>query len=480
MCDLIHLKKSGQALTAADWTWMIEGYVAGRIPDYQMAAFLMAVCFQGMTEAETIALTRQMTGSGDCLDLSSIQGVTSDKHSTGGVGDKTTLVVAPLAAALGLKVAKMSGRSLGHTGGTVDKLESIPGFCSELAPERFEEQVNDIGLAVIAQSGHLVPADKKLYALRDVTDTVDSLPLIASSIMSKKLAAGAATIVLDVKCGNGAFMKDPDQALKLAQLMVRLGQAAGRPVTAFLTAMDRPLGQAVGNAVEVQEAIATLQNQGPADLTRLSIGLAAEMLQLATRLTHPADLASRPAQITDPAWPATPAACLRKAQEALRSGQAWLRFRQMVQAQGGDLAYLDRPERLVGQAQRQTLTAPVDGWFDWIDTEGVGLAAKALGAGRSQLGEALDPAAGIILRAKPGMAVRQGQPLAELLTSSPSRLAEARERLLACCHFVPLASKPDSKPVACTQALPLFIARVSSDGQTETLPAHYPANEVNI
>lgn len=477
MYELIHLKKSGQELNDTDWAWLVDEYVAGRIPDYQMAAFLMAVCFRGMTEAETIALTRRMQYSGDCLDLSAIHGVKSDKHSTGGVGDKTTLVVAPLAAALGLKVAKMSGRGLGHTGGTVDKLESIPGFCSELEPRRFEQQVNAIGLAVIAQSGHLVPADKKLYALRDVTDTVDSLPLIASSIMSKKLAAGADTIVLDVKCGNGAFMKDPADALKLARLMVRLGHAAGRPTTAFLTAMDRPLGWAIGNAVEVQEAIAALQNRGPADLTRLSLGLAAEMLRLAKLVIAPAD----PDRMNQPQAPADPAACLRQARAALKSGAAWQRFRQLIQAQGGDLAYLEQPQRLLSQAKRQIVTAPEDGWFDWIDTEGVGLAAKALGAGRSQLGEALDPTAGIILKAKPGMAVRQGQPLAELLTSSPGRLTEAQDRLLACCHFIPLAAA--TEPVAAgaaTAQLPLFLASVRADGQAESLPANYPENEVSL
>ncbi len=323
MYDLILKKKRGGELSRPELDYIVSGAVQGSIPDYQLSAFLMAVCFQGMTVQETAGLTLAMAQSGETADLSQIPGIKADKHSTGGVGDKTTLAVAPIAAACGLVIAKMSGRGLGHTGGTVDKLESIPGFRTSLTGEEFRAIVQKTGICVTGQSGNLAPADKKLYALRDVTATVDSLPLIASSIMSKKLAAGADVILLDVKYGSGAFLAAPADAVALAERMVGIGTAAGRCTAALITDMDVPLGAAIGNSLEVCEAIETLRGRGPADYLRISLALSASLLSLAGR--------------------GTPEDCRRLAEDAVQSGAALAKFREMVEAQGGDPAYVDDP-----------------------------------------------------------------------------------------------------------------------------------------
>ena len=324
MYDLIKKKRNNEELSEEEIRFLIREYVAGNIPDYQMSAFLMAVYFQGMTEAETLAMTMEAARSGDMVDLSSIEGIKVDKHSTGGVGDKTTLIVAPMAAACGVKVAKMSGRGLGHTGGTVDKLESIPGFRTSLNREEFFAVVNKIGLSVIGQSGNLAPADKKLYALRDVTATVDSIPLIAVSIMSKKLAAGSDGILLDVKTGSGAFMKTLEDSVLLAQEMVKIGAGAGKRIMALITSMDIPLGNKIGNSLEVIEAVETLRGEGPEDLTKVCIHLAASMLYLAGK-----------GEMEE---------CLRLAEGTLKDGSALNCLQKMVEAQGGDASVISDPE----------------------------------------------------------------------------------------------------------------------------------------
>ncbi|EXX88285.1 thymidine phosphorylase, partial [Paenibacillus darwinianus] len=322
--DIIRRKRNGETLTASEIKFIVDGYCSGTVPDYQMSAWAMAVFFQGMTAAETAELTIAMANSGDRLDLSEIAGIKVDKHSTGGVGDKTTLIVAPLVAAAGVPVAKMSGRGLGHTGGTVDKLESIPRFRSELTREAFIRQVNDIGLAVVGQSGHMTPADKKLYALRDVTATVESVPLIASSVMSKKIAAGADAIVLDVKAGGGAFMKTADDAEKLAEAMVAIGTEVGRQTAAVISDMDQPLGFAIGNALEVAEAIDTLQGRGPEDLTSLCLTLASHMIVLGGQAKTVAQARSL-------------------LEGKLSNGEAFAKFRAFIGAQGGDVGAIDNP-----------------------------------------------------------------------------------------------------------------------------------------
>ncbi len=402
--EMLHAKRMGEEHTREEIASLVRAYTVGEIPDYQMSAWLMAVCCRGMTAAETAALTDAMMHSGDVVDLSEFGDLSVDKHSTGGVGDKTSLILAPIVASLGAKVAKMSGRALGHTGGTIDKLESISGYRTELSREEFMEQVRRIGLAVIGQNADLAPADKKLYALRDVTATVDCAPLIASSIMSKKLAAGAHNIVLDVKVGSGAFMKTREDGEALARMMVDAGHACHRRVTACLTNMDLPLGLAVGNALEVEEAAAVLRGEGPSDLREICLSLAGEMLALAFSI--PADEAKE------------------KARAALADGRALQAAERWIAAQGGDPRVLTEPQRLP-QAKKEVLLAETDGYIQDMNAERIGLAAMALGAGRRTKEDRIDPGAGIVLAAKTGDLVKKGEPLAYLYTNKPSTLCEA-------------------------------------------------------
>lgn len=398
MVDLIRKKRDGRTLSKEEIDYIITGYVQGEIPDYQMAALAMAIYYQGMDQEETANLTWAMATSGDQIDLSAIQGIKVDKHSTGGVGDKTTLIVAPLVATLGLPVAKMSGRGLGHTGGTIDKLESIAGFRAELEPEQFVTLVRQNGLAIASQSANLVPADRKWYALRDVTATVDSLPLIASSIMSKKLASGAEAIVLDVKTGSGAFMKSLDEATRLAEAMVSIGKNLGRKTKALITDMNQPLGHCVGNALEVREAIEVLKGEGEERLTTLCLTLAAHMLVAGGRLSHYEQAYDRLEQI-------------------LKSGEALETFKRFVAAQGGDVSQIDEPNRLPLAPVQLSCKAKREGYVSRLDAEGVGKAAMLLGAGRLTKEEPIDHGVGIVLRKKVGDYVRQGDVMAILYSN---------------------------------------------------------------
>ena len=404
MYDIIRHKRQGQALTEEEIRFMIAGYTADEIPDYQMAAWAMAVCLNGMTPQETAWLTDAMMRSGDVVDLSRFGPLSVDKHSTGGVGDKTSLIVGPIVASLGGKVAKMSGRGLGHTGGTVDKLESIPGYRTELTPDAFLDQVEQEGIAIIGQSGNLAPADKKLYALRDVTATVDSIPLIASSIMSKKLAAGAHSIVLDVKVGSGAFMKTREEGEQLARQMVDIAAACGRQAAALVTNMDVPLGYAVGNALEVREAIEILQGGGDPRLAEICYALAAEMLCLC----H--------------GW--TPEEADARVRRAVESGQAFATLCRWVTAQGGDATYLTDPKQFPA-AHAYPVVAPEDGYITAMDAEQIGVAAVMLGAGRVTKEDTIDHAAGILLLRKTGDRVCEGEPMAILYTNRTDVVEEA-------------------------------------------------------
>jgi len=411
MYAILARKRDGAELSRAEIDRVIAGAVAGTIPDYQLAALLMAIFCRGLSPRETADLTLAMVASGAQVDLSSLPGPTVDKHSTGGVGDKTTLVLGPLLAAAGLTVAKMSGRGLGHTGGTLDKLEAIPGMRTDLGPAQMIEQARSIGLAVVAQGAELAPADGVLYALRDVTATVESIPLIASSIMSKKLAAGAQSIVLDVKTGAGAFMRAPDDAFALAHAMVEIGTRAGRGVVAVVTGMEQPLGLAVGNALEVREAIETLRGGGPADLRHLCLLLGGELLVLAGQAASPLAGEARLAALLD-------------------DGSALDRFRRFVAAQGGDPRVADAPDQLLPFAPlRRDLRAPTAGYVAAIDALAIGEAARDLGAGRQRKGEPIDPAAGLLLRAKVGDRLAAGEPWATLFAADPARLSAAAARL---------------------------------------------------
>lgn len=403
--DLIEKKKQGFAHTSEELKMLLDGAVKGTVPDYQLSAWLMAVCFQGMTDAEISEMTDLMARSGDMTDLTSLGEGTVDKHSTGGVGDKTTLILAPLVASLGGKVAKMSGRGLGFTGGTVDKLESIPGFRTEFSSEELLNIVQKHGACMAGQSGNLTPADKKLYALRDVTATVDSIPLIASSVMSKKLAAGAKSIVLDVKVGNGAFMKDLTSAEQLAEKMVTAGKMRGRNVRAVLTNMNVPLGFAVGNALEVKEAIDVLQGKGPADLKELTLVLGAQMLALALGEDE------REARL--------------RCERALRDGTALQKFAQIVEAQGGDPSCVKNPERLPTASTVYEIRANKDGYVFAMDCALIGKTATLLGAGREKKGDSIDLSAGIMLAKKTGDYVHAGEALAFLHTNRVEKLGEA-------------------------------------------------------
>lgn len=391
--DLIRKKRDGGELTAEELTYLIDGYTRGDIPDYQLSAWAMAVFFRGMTPKETAALTLAMANSGDQVDLGPISGVKVDKHSTGGVGDKTTLILAPLVASAGVPVAKMSGRGLGHTGGTIDKLEAIEGFRTELSRERFIAQVNDIGLAVIGQSGNLAPADKKLYALRDVTATVESIPLIASSVMSKKIAAGADAIVLDVKTGSGAFMKSLEHSEQLAKAMVDIGTEVGRTTAAVISDMDQPLGFAIGNALEVWEAVETLKGNGPEDLTKLCITLGAHMVVLGGKAE-------------------TVEAAMELLRGQIASGAALSKFKAFIAAQGGDEAIADDTSRLPQAPVQLEVTAESEGYVQAIEAEQLGLAAMLLGAGRATKEAEIDYAVGLVLCKKVGDRVQAGETLA--------------------------------------------------------------------
>ena len=423
--DLIQKKKNGEALTPAELEFLVRGYTDGTIPDYQMSAFAMAVYFRSMTAEETAALTDAMARSGDTVDLSCFGDLSVDKHSTGGVGDKTTLILAPIVASLGCKVAKMSGRGLGHTGGTVDKLEAIPGYKTTLTGEEFLNQVSEIGVAVIGQSGNLAPADKKLYALRDVTATVDSIPLIASSIMSKKLAAGSHSIVLDVKFGSGAFMKTEEDAAALARAMVDIGTACGRNVSAVLTNMDIPLGCGIGNALEVEEAMEVLRGEGPADLRTVSIVLASHMVSLA--LGIPVEEAKA------------------RVEDTLDSGRAWNTFRRWITAQGGDGAVCDDPAVMKRSSIIREVRAPRDGYITHMNTEKIGEAAVVLGAGRTRKEDDIDPAAGLRILKKTGDFVQAGDVLAYLHTESEKAFREGESRYLEAIEFG--ESAPETMPL---------------------------------
>ncbi|MBQ7334877.1 MAG: thymidine phosphorylase [Clostridia bacterium] len=410
MYDIIKKKRDGQALCEEEIRFFVEGYTAGEIPDYQAAALCMAIYFCGMSVAETTALTLAMRDSGAVLSLPDMQGVRVDKHSTGGVGDKTSLVVAPIAATLGVKVAKMSGRGLGHTGGTVDKLEAIPGFCTDMTSAEMMRIVDEVGIAIVGQSADLAPADKLLYALRDVTATVDSIPLIASSIMSKKLAADDDCIVLDVKTGSGSFMKRREDSLALAEVMVGIGTRAGKKIRALVTDMDRPLGNAIGNSLEVVEAIETLRGRGPEDLYELCVALATHMLALAGK--------------------GNMADCEARVREVIASGAALDTFARMVRAQGGDEAYIYRPEQFAVGKHQKVVFAPQEGYISAVDAEQYGLAALVLGAGRNRKEDCIDHCAGILLQAKTGDFVRAGEPIATLYTDTKPENLDAAERML--------------------------------------------------
>jgi pyrimidine-nucleoside phosphorylase len=423
MVDLIAKKRDGHALSKEEIDFIIRGYTNGDIPDYQMSALAMAVFFRGMTEEETAALTMAMVHSGEVIDLSKIDGIKVDKHSTGGVGDTTTLVLGPLVASVGVPVAKMSGRGLGHTGGTIDKLESVPGFHVEIDNDQFIELVNKNKIAIIGQTGNLTPADKKLYALRDVTATVNSIPLIASSIMSKKIAAGADAIVLDVKTGAGAFMKDFKGAKQLAKAMVDIGKRVGRKTMAVISDMSQPLGYAVGNALEVKEAIDTLKGKGPEDLQELCLTLGSYMVYLAEK-----------------------APSLEEArallENSIQEGKALETFKVFLEAQGGDATVVDNPEKLPQAKYQWELEAAEDGYVAEIVADEVGTAAMLLGAGRATKESTIDLSVGLVLRKKIGDPVKKGESLVTI-HSNTENIEEVKEKLQ---KNIRISSTPVRKP----------------------------------
>ncbi len=436
--DIIAKKRDNHELSEKEIQFLIDGYISGDITDYQMAAFLMAVYFSGMTDLECQNLTRCMINSGDVIDLSPIEGIKVDKHSTGGVGDKTTLIVTPIVAACGVKVAKMSGRGLGHTGGTIDKLESIPGINVELSEKEFFDAVNNVGCCVVSQTGNLVPADKKIYALRDVTATVESMPLIASSIMSKKIASGADCIVLDVKTGSGAFMKTKEDAIKLSEIMVKIGKGFGRKVVAIITDMDKPLGHAIGNALEVEEVCDVLKGNGPQDLKDISVYLAANMLFLAGK-----------GNLED---------CKIMAASAISSGKAFQKFREMILAQGGNISKLGNKDCFNSVKIKYEIKSEKTGFITSMDTEKLGICAMILGAGREKKGDKIDYNAGIILNKKTGDFVNSGETLAWFYSSHIEKCISA-EKLFG--EVIKLGENISS-------AAPLIQARVTAN-KTEIL-----------
>ena len=418
MYDIILKKRNGERLSDEEIGFFIDGYTRGEIPDYQASALCMAICLRGMDDDEIAALTYSMARSGDMLDLSRFGELSSDKHSTGGVGDKTSLIVGPIAAALGAKVTKMSGRGLGHTGGTVDKLESIPGMQMTISREEFLDQCDKVGLAIIGQSGNMTPADKKLYALRDVTATVDSIPLITSSIMSKKLAAGSHNIVLDVKTGSGAFMKTYEDSKKLAESMVKIGKLCGRNMAALITDMDRPLGYAVGNSLEIIEAVEVLKGERKGDLYEVCIALATEMVMLFKGITHEEAQA--------------------QAVGAIESGAAFAKMKEWIAAQGGDVSCLDDTKRFAEVhpvSHIVPILSPTDGYITSMDAAEIGTAAMILGAGRSTKEESIDYGAGLTIEAKTGDRVEKGMTLGYLYTNREDAVKPAEERYLAALTF---------------------------------------------
>lgn len=412
MYDLIMKKREGEELSREEIDYLIQGYTHGDIPDYQVSALMMAIFFQGMNKRETADLTMSMVNSGKVMDLSSINGIKVDKHSTGGVGDKTSLVLAPLVAAAGVPVAKMSGRGLGHTGGTIDKLESFPGFSVDMTTEQFFANVRDHGIALGGQTGDLAPADKKLYALRDVTATVDNMSLIASSIMSKKIAGGADAIVLDVKTGSGAFMKELDKSFELAREMVEIGNRSGKKTVALVTDMDQPLGFAVGNMVEVKEAILTLRGGGPKDLRELCLALGSRMLVLGGKAQHPEE-------------------ARKILEDVLFSGKALAKLREFVQAQGGDPSPVDDMSHFPEAPLTMEVPSPAKGWVSSIKADTVGRAALVLGAGREKKDSPIDLRVGIVLQQKVGASVEEGDSLATIYASDMKKADEAKKMVLS-------------------------------------------------
>ncbi len=432
--DLIKKKRDGEILSDEEIRWLIEEYTKGEIPDYQMSAMLMAIFFKGLSPKETATLTIEMAKSGDMIDLSKIKGVKVDKHSTGGVGDKTSMIIAPIVASCGIPVAKMSGRGLGHTGGTVDKLESIKGFRTSIEAEEFFEIVGRTGICIIGQSGNITPADKKLYALRDVTATIDSIPLIAASIMSKKIAAGSDAILLDVKTGSGAFMKDVESAVELSKVMVQIGTDMNRRTATLVTDMNIPLGNAIGNSLEVIEAAETLKGKGPDDLTEVCIELAANMIELSGK----ADYES----------------AKTLAKEAISSGRAFLKFKEMIQAQGGDELSVEDYSRFKQSKYSYEVLAWEDGIIYSIDTEECGISSVILGAGRETKESPIDFSAGIILVKKVGDSVKKGEVIAKFYTDDNSSIKTAEEKFKASVVISDTAPK----------LMPLIHAKVTADG----------------
>lgn len=418
MYDLITKKKQGNSLTKEEIDFMIAGYTKGEIPDYQMSAMMMAICFQGMSEEETLHLTLAMRDSGDVLDLSAIEGVKVDKHSTGGVGDKTSLVLAPMVAALGIPVAKMSGRGLGHTGGTIDKLECFPGFSTSLTEEQFYENVNKVKLAIMGQTANLAPADKKLYALRDVTATVDQLSLIASSIMSKKLAAGADAIVLDVKTGNGAFMKTEEDAFALAEEMVKIGKNAGKKIAAVITNMDQPLGNAVGNILEVKEAILSLNGLGPKDFMEVVYALGTQMVLFAGKAE-------------------TEEEARAMLEETIKNRTALDKFAEFVEAQGGDKRLVYQPEVLPSAGIVLEVMNTEEGYVSKIKAEDIGVASLVLGGGRVTKDSEIDLTVGVLLNKKRGDKVKMGDTLATIFANDMEKAKEAYGKIVCAYEIQP-------------------------------------------
>ena len=431
MYDLILKKRQGKPLTKDEIQWMIREYTDGRIPDYQMSALLMAICFQGLDKEETYELTMAMARSGEMLDLSQIQGIKVDKHSTGGVGDKTSLALTPIVASFGIPVAKMSGRGLGHTGGTIDKLESIPGFSTQLEDDTFEEQVNSIGISIMGQTKDLAPADKLLYALRDVTATVDQISLIASSIMSKKLAAGADAILLDVKTGSGAFMKEESDAIQLAKEMVEIGKSAGRKMTAVITNMDEPLGMAVGNILEVKEAIDTLKGNGPDDFVELIETLASHMLILGGAVKDFDE-------------------GLMRVRESIQSGKALDKFKQFVAAQGGDTKYIDHPELFEQADIIEEIRSEQDGFVGSIDAQEMGICSLILGGGRETKESVIDPTVGLVFSKKVADPVKKGDVLATIYGNDEEKVKRAVLHFKENYHII--EEKP-TKPIMIREVL---------------------------
>ena len=434
MIDLIEKKKTGLALSKEEISFIVSGYTNKEIPDYQMSAFLMAVRFMGMTEEETANLTTAMVNSGDIVDLSSIDGIKIDKHSTGGVGDKTTLIISPIVASFGVPIAKMSGRGLSHTGGTVDKLESIPGLSTEFSKEEFLNIVKETGICVAGQSGNLAPADKKIYALRDVTGTVDSIPLIASSIMSKKIAAGSDAILLDVKTGSGAFMKTTEESIKLAKAMVSIGESVGRSTIALITDMDVPLGFAIGNSLEIKEVVEVLKGNGPKDLTDICVLLASEMLFLANK--------------------GSLSECKDMVLDCIKSGKAVDTLAKMVKAQGGDDRFIYNTNLFEEAKVSKKIISKKSGFIEKMDTTEIGLAACLLGAGREREDSIIDFSAGIVLNKKTGDKVECDEVLATLYSNNLAKCELAENKFLD--SIVISDKKPEIKPIV--------YAKVSKNG----------------